>query len=96
MTTHGKLMQLYALLLSITIRFRKKSKFIAFVVKNATQKLTAAQKKSADHNIRISTDNKTPQFVYKRKGSYHVIPRLLFFNNHPYFSPFVEHYKIDF
>ena len=32
----------YALLLSITLRFCKKSKFIAFVVKNATQKLTAA------------------------------------------------------
>ena len=42
MTTHGKLMHLYTLLLPITIRFRKKSEFIAFVVKNATQKLTAA------------------------------------------------------
>ena len=42
MTMHGKLIQLYALLLSITIRFRKNSEFIAFVVKNTTQKLTAA------------------------------------------------------
>ena len=79
-------MQLYALLFSITIRFRKNSKFIAFVVKNATQKLTATLKKFADHNIRVSTDNKTLQFVYRRKGSYHKIPRLLFFNTHPYIS----------
>ena len=65
MTTHGKLMHLYTLLLPITIRFRKKSEFIAFVVKNATQKLTATEKKSADQNVPVSTGNKTLQFVYR-------------------------------
>ena len=62
-------MHLHALLLSITISFRKNSKFTAFGVKNATQKLTATEKKCADHNIRVSTVNKTSQIVYRRKKS---------------------------
>ena len=82
-TTHRKLKHLPALLLFITITFCKNSKFTAFIVKNAMQKISATQKKSTDHNTRISSDKKTRQFLYRRKETYYMIPRLLFFNTHP-------------
>ena len=76
---YRKLIYLSALLLSITIRFRKNSKFTEFVVKNATQKLTATEKKFAGHNIRVPTGNSNIPVCLQKKRKLPQISSLSFF-----------------